>query len=340
VIASGARAAVPPIPGLAEAGYLTNETIFSLTELPARLAIIGAGPIGCEMAQTFARLGAEVLILEMAPRILPRDDADAAAILRQSVQGDGVALSLNCKILRVEKEGAAKVVVYSVNGREERWPATSILAGAGRAPNVDGMNLEAAGVQYDRKRGILVDDHLRTTAPNIFAAGDVCMDARFTHAADFAARIVIQNALFRGRKRLSALTIPWCTYTDPEVAGVGLNGPAAEQQGRAIQTFQRDFAEVDRAITDGEVEGFVKIHVDRGSDRIVGATIVAAHAGDLISEISVAMAGGLGLGALANVIHPYPTRAEAIRQCGDAFNRTRLTPLAKRLLSGWLAITR
>ena len=183
----------------------------------------------------------------------------------------------------------------------------------------------------------IVNDKLQTSNPRIFAAGDVCLPYQFTHLADFAARIVIQNALFLGRKKLSALTIPWCTYTDPEVAHVGLNEAEAATQGIPVTTFIKPLGEVDRAILDGEAEGFVKIHVKKGADKILGATIVARHAGEMISEITAAMVGNIGLGTLAAVIHPYPTQAEAIRQTGDLYNRTRLTPRVKWLFARFLA---
>jgi len=185
-----------------------------------------------------------------------------------------------------------------------------------------------------------VNDRLQTTNPRIYAAGDICMPEKFTHAADAAARVVIQNALFLGRKKHSALTIPWCTYTDPEIAHVGLYARDAEKRGMAVDTYLRPFAEVDRAVADGEEDGFVKVHVKRGSDRIVGATIVARHAGEMISELTLAMTAGIGLGRLASVIHPYPTQAEAIRQTGDMYNRTRLTPTVRKLFAGWLRWTR
>jgi pyruvate/2-oxoglutarate dehydrogenase complex dihydrolipoamide dehydrogenase (E3) component len=203
-------------------------------------------------------------------------------------------------------------------------------------PNVDDLGLESVGVAYDRREGVKVDDRLCTSNPMIYAAGDVCMAEKFTHAADFAARTVIQNALFLGRKALSALTIPWCTYTDPEIAHVGLSERQAAERGVVIDTYLRPLAEVDRAVIDGEDEGFVKVHVRRGTDRIVGATIVARHAGDMIGELTLAITAGVGLGRLASVIHPYPTQAEAIRQVGDMYNRTRLTPRVKKLFAAWL----
>ena len=340
VIATGARAAEPPIPGLRDAGYLTNETVFSLTERPRRLAVIGGGPIGSELAQAFQRLGCQVTLLQDTGHILDREDADAAEIVQRAFQREGVRLVLSAEILRVQRDGADKVLRVRHSGGEEDVRVDEILLGAGRAPNVEGLGLEAVGVEYDARRGVKVDDNLRTSNPRIFAAGDVCMEWKFTHAADFAARIVIQNALFLGRKKLSALVMPWCTYTDPEIAHVGLYERDAAKRGIAVDTYVRPLAEVDRAVADGEEDGFVKVMVRKGTDQILGATIVASHAGDMISEISVAMAGKLGLGALASVIHPYPTQADAIRQLGDVYNRTRLTPTVKRLFNGFLALTR
>ena len=246
-------------------------------------------------------------------------------------------MRLNAKITRVERNGGGKLVCYKAQGKEETLAVDEILAGAGRAPNVEGLNLETVGVQYDLRKGVLVNDCLQTTNPRIYAAGDICLAWKFTHAADFAARIVIQNALFLGRKKASALTMPWCTYTDPEIAHVGLYERDARERGLEVDTYVREFKDVDRAVLDSEREGFVKLHVRKGRDEILGATIVARHAGEMISEISVAMAARLGLGRLASVIHRYPAQAEAIRQCGDAYNRTRLTPKVKKWMGRWLA---
>src|SRR6266702_8831493 len=214
VLATGARAAQPPIPGLAEAGYLTNETVFSLTQCPARLAVIGGGPIGCELAQAFQRLGSQVSLFHKNAHLLDREDMEAAAIVQSAFIREGVALWLNARITRVERKVGEKRVCYDVQGKEEAIVVDEILAGAGRAPNVEGLNLETVGVQYDPRKGVLVNDRLQTSNPRIYAAGDICLAWKFTHAADFAARIVIQNALFLGRKKASALTMPWCTYTD------------------------------------------------------------------------------------------------------------------------------
>jgi len=340
VIATGARAHHPMVPGLAEAGFLTNETVFELTERPQRLAVIGAGPIGCELAQAFRRLGSEVTLFHTGAHILNREDADAAGIVQRAFVDEGIHLALDARLTRVERTADGKVIHCDTPRGPLRVAADEILVGAGRVPNVDGLGLEAVGVTYDRKTGVTVNDRLQTSNPRIYAAGDVCMSEKFTHAADFAARVVIQNALFLGRKTLSALAIPWCTYTDPEIAHVGLYEREAERRGIPIDTYLRPFSEVDRAVADGEEDGFVKVHVQKGGDKIIGATIVARHAGEMINELTLAMTAGIGLGRVASVIHPYPTQAEAIRQLGDMFNRTRLTPKVKRLLAAWLRWTR
>jgi len=340
VIATGARAMPLPIPGLAEAGYLTNETVFSLTELPRRLAIIGAGPIGCELAQAFSRFGSQVTLLEVMPQILIREDKDAAALIQTALIRDRVSLVLGCQITGVERDGQDKVLRVEKDGQQEEVRVDAVLLGVGRAPNVEGLNLEAVDVEFDTKQGVKVDDRLQTTNPRIYAAGDICSPYKFTHMADALARVVIQNTLFVGRAKASALTVPWCTYTDPEIAHVGLYAHEAEKQGIAIQTFHQEMGQVDRAVLEGDTDGFVKIHTRAGKDTILGATIVTRHAGEMISELTLAMVGGLGLGTLARTIHTYPTQAEAIKRAADAYNRTRLTPRVKSLFTQWLAWTR
>jgi pyruvate/2-oxoglutarate dehydrogenase complex dihydrolipoamide dehydrogenase (E3) component len=339
-IATGSQPSQLPIAGLEEAGYLTNETVFSLTERPNRLAVIGGGYIGCELAQTFRRLGSEVVLLHKNSRILDREDPDAAGILQQGFNSEGIRLILESKIERVERKDAAKVIYYQVNGKEDAVTVDEILVAAGRSPNVENLNLEVVGVKYDKKKGVIIDDYLQTTNPCIYAVGDVCMKWKFTHAADAAARIVIQNALFSifglGRKKLSSLTMPWCTYTDPEVAHVGMYPQDAQQQRIEVDTLCIPLNKVDRAEVDGEAEGFAKVHVKKGTDKILGATIVARHAGDMISEITLAMANNLGIGAIANTIHPYPTQAEVIRKAADEYNLKRLKSF-KKLSSTWLA---
>jgi pyruvate/2-oxoglutarate dehydrogenase complex dihydrolipoamide dehydrogenase (E3) component len=342
VIATGARATGLPIPGLAEAGFLTNETLFTLTELPRRLAVIGAGPIGCEMAQSFVRFGSAVTLFDVAPQILIREDADAAALVQKALVKDGVELALGVQIEAVEKRDGAAVLRYK-NGQETReLTADRILLSVGRAPNLEGLDLEAAGVQY-RKQGVVVDEYLRTSNPRIYAAGDIAVPYQFTHIADATARIVIQNALFSvgpfGRAKWTDLLVPWCTYTSPEVAHVGMYEKDAREKGLELDTVTIELHHNDRALLDGEEEGFVRVHLKKGQDRIVGATIVAAHAGDLISELTLAIKAGVGLGAVASVIHPYPTQAEAIKRAADTWRRTRLTPTVAKLLKkrlGWL----
>jgi len=339
-IATGARAASLPIPGLAEAGYLTNETVFSLTELPRRIAVIGAGPIGCELAQTFARFGAHVTLLEVAPQILIREDRDAAERVERAIVRDGVEILTGCKILRVERRGNEKVLVTERDSVGREIVVDEILIGVGRVPAVEGLNLEAAMVEYDKLNGVKVDDRLRTTNPLVYAGGDVASPFKFTHLADAHARIILRNALFFGRQRASHLTIPWCTYTDPEIAHVGLYEAEAKERGIAVATYTQELAEVDRAVLDGETDGFVRVHVREGSDQIVGATIVASHAGEMISELTTAIKAGIGLGTLGDVIHPYPTQADAIRRAAGLYTRTRLTPFVAGLMKRWFAFAR
>lgn len=336
VIATGARAARPEIEGLQEAGYLTNETVFSLTERPHRLAVIGAGPIGCELAQAFRRLGCEVILFHKNNHILDREDPDAADIVQQVFAQEGIRLLLGANIQRVEKSEAGKIIHFMAGGETGAVTVDEILIGVGRAPNIEGLNLEQVGVQCDRQKGVIVNDYLQTTNPKIYAAGDVCMDWKFTHAADAAARIVIKNTLFSpfglNRAKLSSLVMPWVTYTSPEIAHVGMYEQEAQAKGIIVDTIKIPFRTVDRAIADGEEDGFVKIHHQRGSDQILGATIVAQHAGEMISEITLAIATKQGLNKLSGVIHPYPTQAEAIKKAADAYRRTLLTPRSKSIL--------
>lgn len=335
-ICTGARAAAPPIPGLAEAGYLTNETVFSLTELPQRLAVIGAGPIGCELAQAFARFGSRVVLIEAAPQILAREDSDAAGILHDVFVREGIDLQLGATIQRIARSGNGRVITLERAGRQVTVEVDQILAGVGRTPNLERLDLEKGGIACDRG-GVRVSDTLQTANPRVYAAGDICSPWKFTHTADAQARILIANALFGGRKKSSALTIPWCTYTDPEIAHVGLFERDAREKGIAVTTLTVPLSDLDRAVLDGETEGFGRVHLKKGSDTILGATIVARHAGEMINELSLAMTSGLGLAAIARTIHPYPTQAEVIRKLADAYSRSRLTPFVKKVLAAWLA---
>jgi len=290
--------------------------------------------------QALARFGSQVTLLEVEPGILAREDRQAAAVLERAMVRDGVRIVTNCRITRIESRRDEKILHFQCDGTTTDLVVDEILVGAGRVPNVEDLGLDAASVELDSDGGVKVDDRLRTANHRVFAAGDVCSRFRYTHAADSMARLVIRNALFLGHGRASTLTIPWCTYTSPEIAHVGLYQHQAKDEGFQVDTYVQELAEVDRAVLDGQTEGFVKIHVIAGSDRIVGATIVAEHAGEMISELTLAITANLGLGRLADVIHPYPTQAEAIRKLGDIYNRTRLTARVKGLLEKWLAWTR
>lgn len=342
VVATGGTAAVPNIPGLSDAPYITNASVFNLTELPKRMAVIGAGPIGLELAQAFQRFGSQVSIFSRSDRILSREDPTAAKIIEASVKRDGIKIEYQVDYRRVEsRAGKAPItLVYQRNGAEYSLEVDALLIATGRKPNVSGIGLEAAGVEYDLRTGIKVNDNLQTTNRNIYAVGDVATHYQFTHVADFMARIVVRNAVAFGREKFSNLLIPWATYTDPEVAHVGLYETDLEARQIEYTTYSKEFEDVDRAVVDGHTEGFVKIHVKKGSDEILGATIVCSHAGELISEVTVAMQAGMGLGTLASVIHPYPTLAEAIRHCGDLYNSSRLTPTVKNIFHRLLALQR
>ncbi|MGD1921746.1 MAG: mercuric reductase [Pleurocapsa sp.] len=336
VIASGARAVEPKIAGIEQTGYLTNENVFSLTELPKRLAIIGGGPIGCELAQAFHRLGSEVILFHKNSHLLNKEDPDAAEVVQQSFLKEGIRLVLNCQLKEVKESPEGKVISYVGDSGQASIVVDEILAGAGRQPNVESLNLEAVGVEYDPRRGVKVNDHLQTSNPKIYGAGDVCMNWKFTHAADAAARIVIKNTLFApfglGKSKLSDLVMPWVTFTDPEIAHVGMYEEEAQAKGIDCNTIKIDFDDVARALADGETEGFLKILHKKGSDEILGATIVARHGGEMISEITTAMIGEMGLSKMSTVIHPYPTQANAIKQAADTYRRTLLTEKTKKLL--------
>lgn len=339
VIATGGHAVVPPIPGLKEAGFLTNETLFELTELPKRFAMIGAGPIGCEMAQTFQRLGSHVTLIDTAGHVLIREDADAAEIVQQALLHDGVRLVLDAKVQRVEVRDGTRVLILEQQGRMIELPCDALLIGVGRAPNVEGLDLDAAGVRYD-KTGVLVNTLLRTSNPRIYAAGDISSPFKFTHTANALGRMAMVNALFWGRNRANRMIVPWCTYTDPEIAHVGLYEAQAKEQGLGVTTLTVPLSENDRAILDGEDQGFVRVHLKRGTDTILGATIVAAHAGDLLTYFTLLMSMGKGLSALSSPIYPYPTQSEVIKRLANTFLQTRLSPQVKGLLSRLLALRR
>ncbi len=348
VIATGARAAVPPIKGLDDAEFVTNETVFSLPNLPSRLVVIGGGPIGCELAQAFRRLGSEVTVLT-DERLLPRDDPQAGELLLRQFRAEGIRVITGARVLSAQRiettlpSGAktpgrtpsARRVRYERQGETTTIITEEILVAAGRRPNVEDLGLDAAQVSYDPRQGIQVTDHLRTTNPRIFAAGDVCSALQFTHAADAQARLVLRNALFFGRARCSRLVVPWCTYTDPEVAHVGTPTEQARANSR-LQELTLKLDTVDRAVVDGATMGYGRLFHDRRG-RIHSATIVAPRAGDTIAELSLAMTHGIPLKRIASTIHPYPTETELVKRLGDAYQRGRLTPSLQRLFERFFA---
>jgi pyruvate/2-oxoglutarate dehydrogenase complex dihydrolipoamide dehydrogenase (E3) component len=337
LVASGARPKLPSIPGIAAAGYLTNENVFDLAECPRRLLVLGGGPLGCELAQAFCRLGSQVSIAQDEPMFLGNEERDAAQILSGALARDGIGIHLNTQTVNVRTEGNEKIVDLVSDDYKFTLTVDEILVGIGSAPNVEGMNLEAAGVRYEKDAGIFTNDYLQTSNSRIYAAGDVCSEKKFPHIEAAAADLVVHNALFWRREKLNALVIPWCTYTDPEIAHVGLYVTQARAKGIPVKTFTVMMSDVDRAITDAEDEGFVKIHVRDGTDEILGATVASSHAGEMISEISLAMNARIGLGALARVSHPYPTQSQAITMAASAYLATLRSPARKWLQRQWLS---
>ncbi len=318
IIATGAHPTKPDIPGIEETNYLTSTTIFELTELPKRLAVIGGGPLGCELAQAFCRLGSHVTIVQNDAKFLPREERDAAEILSRSMARDGVDIRLNTTVIGARLEHGGKMLETRNNDVTGEIKADEILVSVGRTPNVSDLNLEAAGVDYDLSQGIKVDDLLRSSNPKIYAAGDVCLALKFTNAAQFSAYTAVRNALMRGKKRQSALIIPWCTYTDPGIGHIGLHVWEARQQSIPIKSYTVMMHDVDRAITDGQDTGFIKIHTAEGSDTILGATIVASRASELINEMAVIMSAGIGMKALAQMVHTYPAESAGIQLAAQA----------------------
>ncbi len=340
VIATGTRPSVPPVPGLDGAGYLTNETVFSLTERPPGLIVLGAGSVGCELAQAFAGFGTAVTLVEQGARLLPSDDADAANVVQRAMTALGVRVLPQARARRAERRGGSRRLHVEREGRAEELAGEQVLVAVGRTPNVEEAGLEAAGVVYDH-RGVTVDDWLRTSNPRIFAVGDICSRQRFTHAADAQARLVVGNALFHGLGggKLSRLVVPWVTYTSPEVAHVGIGERDAQAAGERVQTITVPLREVDRAVLDGVEDGFFRVHLRAGTDRILGATLVAEHAGDMIGEIVLAMTAGVGLARIGATIHPYPTQSEVFRKAADAWRRGKLTSGARRALDAFFRWT-
>lgn len=331
ILATGARPARLKIAGLGDTDYLTNESVFSLAELPARLLIVGTGPMGCELAQAFCRFGSEVHLIGRSGRLLAREEPSASEIVADRLRGEGVRLHLSARVLAAASAGGTRQLSVESAGQQQTLEGDALLLAVGRTPNVDTLNLAAGGIQWHAE-GVVVDDFLRTTNHRVYAAGDVVGRYAFTHAADAMARMCIQNAFFFGRQRLSRLLVPHATYTDPEVAQVGLTQAAAAEQRIDVDAYRVELNRVDRALLDGAEEGFAEVLCRKGSDRILGATIVAAHAGELISQCGLMMSGRMGLSQLRSVIYPYPTQAEVLKRVGDQYQRQRLTPRVAWLL--------
>jgi pyruvate/2-oxoglutarate dehydrogenase complex dihydrolipoamide dehydrogenase (E3) component/uncharacterized membrane protein YdjX (TVP38/TMEM64 family) len=323
VIAAGASPTVPPIPGLERAGCLTSDTVWSLTELPRRLLVLGGGPIGCELAQAFARLGSQVTLVEMAPRVMLREDTEAAALVATALREDGVALLTGHQAVRVEVGDGAKRLIAQHDGQEVVLPFDELLCAVGRSPRVAGYGLEELGIPLTARKTIETDTYLRTLYPNIYAVGDVAGPYPFTHTAAHQAWYAAVNALFGRFKRFKAdyRVVPWATFTDPEVARVGLSEAEAQEQGVAYELTRYGIDDLDRAIADGTAHGFVKVLTVPGKDRILGVTIVGEHAADLLAEYVLAMKHGLGLNKILGTIHTYPTLSEANKYAAGEWRR-------------------
>ncbi len=343
VIATGRRAVVPKIEGIDQVRYFTNETIFDgLKEKPESMIVLGGGPIGCELTQTFCRLGTQVTMIQRGDQLLAREDRDVAEFLERRLIDEGVRVIKNVDARSVATTDAGKIAVEFLDrqsGRlaERTFFADALLVAIGRSPNLESLDLKSAGVNV-HETGVRVTDYLQTSQRHIYAVGDVIGPFLFTHMADAQARVVVQNILapFQFlRKKMDYSVVPWCTYVDPEIAHIGLGEKEAQQRNIDCDLFLVPLEDVDRAVVESEETGFAKVLTVKGCDKILGATIVAPHAGDLLHEFVLAMKAGLGLGTIASTIHAYPTFAELARKAGDKYNKTRLTPRAKKIFS-WL----
>jgi pyruvate/2-oxoglutarate dehydrogenase complex dihydrolipoamide dehydrogenase (E3) component len=344
VIATGSRAVIPQIEGIENVQYFTNETVFDeLKEKPESVIVLGGGPIGCELGQVLNRLGVKITIVEYVPQILPQEDVDVAEFMQRRLEAEGIVIQHCTEAKRVSMRDGVITLEgnYKPPGATQGSPVQfaghALLLAVGRCPMMKALNLEAAGVNYTAN-GVEVNEYLQTSQPHIYAAGDIANRLKFTHTADYTARVVVRNILMPFqflRQKVDWSVVPWCTYTDPEVAHVGRGEKEAQQKNIGYDLFRVPLAEVDRAVVESEEAGFAKILTQKGSDKILGATIVAPHAGDLLHEFVLAMKAGIGLGTIASTIHAYPTFAELARKAGDKYNKTRLTPRAKKLFT-WL----
>ncbi|MCB0405929.1 MAG: mercuric reductase [Bdellovibrionales bacterium] len=340
VVATGSRPHVPAIEGLSLVQVLTSENVWELRELPEKLVVIGGGPIGCELAQCFARFGSHVTVLTNGKRLLERDDIEASATLAETFFSEGIEVKFQAEPRRIVQKNGTTVLEYAnSDGATATVDCTAVLLAAGRRPNLEELNLDAVGIRYT-SRGIEVNDNLQTSLAHVYACGDVAGPYLFTHTADFQARAILRNALFPGSKAINYRVVPWCTYTDPEIAQVGLTESAAKQTGIGYVVTRYDLKDLDRAICDGTNRGFVKVLTEKGKDSILGATLVGEHAGDLLHEFVVAMQNKIGLKKLAGTIHVYPTLAEGPKRAADAWMRTLLTESTKRMLQKYFAWSR
>jgi dihydrolipoamide dehydrogenase len=327
VIAAGARPFVPPIPGINDVGYLTSDNVWDLREQPKRLVVLGGGPIGCELTQTFARLGSEVTQVEMLPRIMIREDAEVSALVQKRFEDEGVHVLVNHKAKQFVVENGEKILVAESNGKDVRIPFDAMLVAVGRIANTAGYGLEELGIGTTKARTVETDDYLQTIYPNIFACGDVAGPYQFTHTAAHQAWFASVNALFGSFRRFKAdyRVIPWATFTEPEVARVGVNEQEAKEKNIGHQVTVYGIDDLDRAIADEEAHGFVKVLTKPGSDQILGVTIVGEHAGDLLAEYVLAMKHNLGLNKILGTIHTYPTLAEANKYAAGNWKRSTVT---------------
>lgn len=326
LIATGARSRPSDIAGLEQMGYLTSDNFFDMTDLPKRLAVVGGGPLGCELAQAFCRLGSHVTILQSEPQFLPREERDAAELVSRSMAKDGVDIRLNTAVVGAQSRQGAKFLETINNEVKTAIPTDQVLLSIGRVPNVGNLGLEKAGVEFDQEDGITIDDMFCTTNKDIYSAGDACMSHRFANVAELSSRMAVHNGLQGTYKRHSQMIVPWCTFCDPEIAHVGLQVWQARNQSIPVKTFTVMMEDVDRAITDGQDTGFVKIHLQEGTDKILGATIVASRASEMINEISVMMNKGLGLLELTDILHTYPSQSEALRMAALAYEQSLTRP--------------
>jgi len=315
-ICTGAGAFVPPIEGIDSVDYLTNESLFELEELPRELIIVGAGPIGSEMAQAMQRLGSQVTVIDMADRIMVNDDPELAGMLLEKLKKEGIEYILGAGVKKISSEEGRIIVEAEIEGEVKKFSGTDLLMATGRRPNVDGLNLEAAGVKYSPK-GIGVNAKCRTNKSHIYACGDVTGGYQFTHMSEHTAKIAVTNALIKVPMKVDEKHVPWCTFTDPELGHIGATEQQLKERGEDFETYRFPFSKVDRAVTESEGEGLIKVFAKNWNGKILGASVLGTNAGEMISEYAVAMKNGVSLRKLADTIHPYPTYGLGARRAAD-----------------------